>query len=271
MKELTLREIQLKELDILTKFDEVCRKLGIHYYLAYGTLLGAVRHKGFIPWDDDVDVYVPRKDYELLILEFNNVVGNDSTFRLEPYVEGSKYYTFAKIVDLNTLIDRPSAYITEPKKLWIDIFPLDEVPNSKVFRKLHLKWSVFLFTIFCMAITNPNSESRTKGLMGKWNSFWGSLYRRIGIDRLQKWIIRNSKKFEGKGKNYVGCTTFCLEKENEAFPFEYISNGRYLDFEGKKFMAFSNPEEYLTQIYGDFMKIPPKEKQINHKMKAWEV
>ena len=138
MRELTQRELaEIKkiELDILIDVDRVCRQEKINYSLAFGTLLGAVRHKGFIPWDDDIDIMMPRKDYEYFLAVAPQKL--ESKFYIASYKMNKAYaHPFLKVMAKNTTMrelttDHPDA----PRGIWVDVFPIDETPTCEKDRK----------------------------------------------------------------------------------------------------------------------------------------
>lgn len=151
MQELSLEKQKLLMLEILLDFDKVCRNNGIRYSLAYGTLLGAVRHQGFIPWDDDIDVIVFRADYEKLIQILNSQMQGNHSFIC---VENNPGFSapLGKIIDNTTILEQ-SGHFSDRINLgvYIDVFPYDMVPEKKSDRKKVLKKAVFLQTLwsFC--------------------------------------------------------------------------------------------------------------------------
>ena len=141
MKEMSLQEIKKIELNLLIEFDKLCKKNNLYYTLCGGTLLGAVRHKGFIPWDDDIDVIMPRGDYDKLLNEDNI----DKT-ELPKYVEianwkmGNMNYPFMKFMDKRTIINPKYVDDNKSNKIWIDVFPIDGNPkDEKQLRRLYKK------------------------------------------------------------------------------------------------------------------------------------
>ena len=144
----SLRALQLKELDLLKYFQQVCEENEITYFALGGTLLGAVRHKGFIPWDDDIDVGIPRPDYDRLcgILEKKTASG-PIKFRSYKNTEGYIRY-FARIEDERMSIVRHDNIKEERAFAWIDLFPLDAMPNNAFLRKLKVFWVLVLRALY---------------------------------------------------------------------------------------------------------------------------
>ena len=131
MKKITPEEIKKIQLDLLIQFAEFCKKNNLYYCLAYGTLLGAIRHKGFIPWDDDIDVIMPRPDYE----KFCKLVAEK---KIATSLQNNSTYPFVKIIDTRTLVRERFAQ-KEEVGIWIDVFVLDGNFNNRIINFLHYK------------------------------------------------------------------------------------------------------------------------------------
>ncbi|MBU1066157.1 LicD family protein, partial [bacterium] len=243
-----LRKAQLRILDILIEVDIICKKHNIQYWLDYGTLLGAVRHGGFIPWDDDLDISIPRKDYvklcKLLMDELpENLVFQDET------TDNNYFLKFAKVRDRNSFLDDPIMRNRGIKEhgLYIDIFPLE-----KLFSK---KMKTFIEYIY------GNVYRRYKKFYpSKWKYISGILLLLfakclIMIIRFLSFIIPTKKYFTGCGAPFYYQHTYY---------FKYIFPCQTIVFEGYTFNAPNDPHLYLQNIYGDYLKIPPKEKRIIH-------
>ena len=136
MRKLSSDEIKRIELSIMKELDRICREHGLTYSLAYGTALGAVRHGGFIPWDDDIDIVMPRPDYERLLSLFKN--GLKCLYKLVSYRDGSSIYQFAKLIDENTSSYETFVGRDHATGLWVDIFPIEptDEPSSPQAREV---------------------------------------------------------------------------------------------------------------------------------------
>ena len=141
---LTLTEIKQVELGILDYIVDICNKYNLIYYLSYGTLIGAIRHKGFIPWDDDIDISMPRDDYEKFLKITSSGQINSKYKCLVPLVDGY-YYEFAKVIDTSTIVEDVSVQSTE-NGVWVDIFPLDGLKKSD--KISHLSLITFVFNLW---------------------------------------------------------------------------------------------------------------------------
>lgn len=272
MKKLNLREIQEIELEILKDFKRVCEKNSLSYSLGYGTLLGAIRHQGFIPWDDDIDVYMVRTDYEKLLDIYNKDKGKDE-YEISSYnTEEKLNIPFAKIVDKKTFTSTPIG--GDPNvygHLWIDIFPVDYLPKNKISRL----FLIFLEKMFISWIGMANDNwSNKRGFINSINKAFALFYRKIGSNKLSALVDRiaiksNEKSKKKKGNKFLGCLVWS-EGEKETLKEEEFESYFFVTFEGEEFSSIKYPKEYLKKYYGeDFMSLPPESKRVWHLIDAW--
>lgn len=156
---LTLTEIKQVELGILDYIVDICNKYNLIYYLSYGTLIGAIRHKGFIPWDDDIDISMPRDDYEKFLKITSSGQINSKYKCLVPLVDGY-YYEFAKVIDTSTIVEDVSVQSTE-NGVWVDIFPLDGLNKSDKISHL----SLMILNRCRAASVNNHFPHKTSGVL----------------------------------------------------------------------------------------------------------
>ena len=242
-------------LDMMYKFDAVCRKHNLTYYLMYGSLLGAVRHHGFVPWDDDIDVAMPRKDYEKFIRlkeEFSKPL-----FLQTPYTDPGYFYTPARIRNSNTCaVVKMFEYAGFNQGIWLSIFPLDYWDDNggeeryEEIRKLVLHNSTY------MRIGNPNLGEKDLARVEAWKM----LKRNPIYDYEEIQRIASSCKNVDSKHVIVAVTTQgnYSKKLLNASDFEYTVS---LDFEGFSFLAPCGYEHLLKVWYDDYMQLPPMEER----------
>lgn len=267
MKELSLPELKDIELGILKMFDAFCKENNIKYFLAYGTLLGAVRYKKFIPWDDDVDVLVPREDYERVIKLFQDT----DQYKLFAFEKNELYlYPFAKLCDMTTKKVELGYNNGVELGVDIDIFPLDafddELEKAKKEANAMRKEMAHLALSKLMI---PASKNPVK-LLGKCAFMF--FHKMIGSKHYIRKMIKEGSKKELTGSVYVGGKVWCVYGAKGVIPAEVFADTVDIEFEGQMFPAPIGWDTYLTCLYGDYLPEPPKEKQkTHHGFKAYQL
>lgn len=252
-----LRFLQLKELEMLLEVDRICKKYNLTYYLIGGTALGAARHKGFIPWDDDIDLGLPREDYNEFLKLCNAELGEE--YFLQTNKTDKHYmYQFAKIRLNNT------AFVQEELKdfkihhgIFIDLFPLDGIPNNVQLRKVQKGiYNLFNFTRDCKVQTKTKSpfKSIVRFMFAK--VFPWSLVH-FAIDWITSRVSCKRTKFMA---NILGRAGY----DKEAMPVEFFGNPEFLEFEGHLLPVPREWDKYLSRLYGNYMELPPIDKRMNH-------
>ena len=262
-----LRQLQLVEFEILKKVKAMCEQYGLTYYLIGGTLLGAVRHGGFIPWDDDVDIAMPRPDYERFLEIAKDYFAYPfalSTNDTDP----NHLFAFARVIDKRTKVKSTAAKKEQIWYSWIDIFALDAMPANKIhflLRKNHIYYAkaMFKFSVFdeMVGINQPDRPFHQRFLIALANKmqFERFMNPKKQIHRFNK--VLSMYPYE-KGKyavNMLGGYQFKSLMEKEVF-------GKYteLSFEGEPFRVPEKYDVFLTRIYGDYMKLPPEDRRNKH-------
>ena len=258
---LTLREIQLEELDILKKVTKYIDDKELRYYIAGGTLLGAIRHNGFIPWDDDIDILMPREDYEKFIkyAEEDFIGNNYETLTLE---NGKHNRPFCKVINKNISIKSKSK---EDKNLWIDIFPLDGLPDSmeeskKIIKKcLFYKGQIYLRTTKCKEILKEKKSIYNKFIKLILKPF---TYRHKIVYYSCK-INNIAKKYDYSNSNIVGSLVW-TDGYQAIYNKKWFNRSIKHEFEDGLFNIPEGWDEYLKNLYGDYMVIPSEENRTSH-------
>lgn len=277
MRTIELNELRSIQLEILNAFDSFCTENGLIYFLTGGTLLGAIRHKGYIPWDDDIDVAMPRADYEKLVnisksLPFPYCIEKYSAEKekKKPYI-----YTYLKAYDLRTTLVEFPNMMNYSSGVYIDIFPLDNLPNDLNERKKAYRTVRKYVDLGCRCnvayyIKKNMKISSTRDFFKKVFYLMYDFVRALFPPNF--FIIKAdtlARNLSIQETRYVGCIVAGYG-EREAMLVKDVFPPKPVEFEGKYFPGFNNPDAYLSQVYGDYMSLPPEEKRMsNHIFKAY--
>lgn len=255
MRKLTSEEIKERELSILVFIDKLCKENNLEYFLSFGTLIGAIRHKGFIPWDDDIDIQMKRNDYEKFIKIFpKNNINNYKILNVEDNSE--YYYPFLKIVDGNTKVEEINFKNIDELGVWVDIFPLDNFDNKIINEKKVklLKKKLNISRENKCVVTKKKSKTFIKRILH-------IFYRKKNPKKYGLIMNELGKKVLNTGKEY--CILYSLNFKKCILNKEFYSETIDCEFEGYKFKAPSKYHDILTQIYGDYMKLPPENQRTS--------
>ena len=256
MKKIGIDEIHSRILAIGKEFDKICSRHHLPYYMVEGTMLGAVRHKGFIPWDDDMDFGVPTEYYQQLIEFLEKELPAPyrcCTYENHPAV----LYNFIKIEDRNTCIDDATIDLPLDQKLGvnIDIFPLNVCTlGGKAEKRIRRKEDL-LGRIYQQSFIHPDSRWRKMAKKGL------QLVYGKNPEKMQREI--DAMLFSIHRGNCLG-NLFGRWAEKEIVPIEWYGRNRRYAFEDTSFVGLEDYDKYLTRLYGDYMKLPPEEKRIAH-------
>lgn len=271
-RKMTLEELQKVELGILESFHEFCEKHGLRYYLGGGTAIGAIRHQGFIPWDDDIDLMMPRPDYMKLVELVQETCMLDEHHKVDCcYFNSNALSSALRIFDIRTELTFNNFRIPYTLGCWVDVFPIDGLSPSATKRKRHFKEMRFAMDIYLCAITKFGGKRRSKIA----TVLQYGLAPILPIIRIFKnhqytaWLDRISRRYNYDDSEWVGVLEGRAE-EREAMKKVNLEPARLVDFEGKKFYIMANYDEYLTNLYGDYMKLPPESERVSrHEINIW--
>lgn len=256
-----LKAVQSKGIEMLTQVIEICDKHSITYFVVGGSCLGAVRHGGFIPWDDDIDVAMPRQDYDNF-LRVAQLELPDKFFLQWSATEYDYRNDFAKIRNSETtFIESSCKKLKINHGIYIDIFPIDGMP-TKFFDKLMLNIHKRIARIYLGK--DYVIPSKKKKLLRKIAVLISSVL--CGFQKPSKVLLKlekHYKKFEYENSNLVVCHGGVWGKR-EIHPRNQFGKGRIANFNGVNIVVPENTDEYLTGQYGDWHKLPPEEKRIPH-------
>ncbi len=250
--------LQLKMLDMISYFHDFCYKHNIRYYVVGGTALGAARHNGFIPWDDDVDVGVPRSDYERLKKLTQNQTFGNYIFEY-PSNDKTFVYPYGKLYDSSTTLIESTRYKTK-RGIFIDIFPLDGIGNT-----------------YEESVSNYKTIDRKVKILSTKICAWRKgrkFYKNICMILMRHLPWNNEKKLRAQISQMSQVHSFedCLYvancvgnwHEKEIIKREWLGKPTLIQFEGIQVYCPEKTDEYLSAVYGNWRQLPPKEKQISH-------
>lgn len=259
MKRIGIDELKRLQMDILDNIDVFCREHDIRYSMACGTLLGAIRHGGYIPWDDDIDIYMPREDYnrfEELFPEIYN--GHLKLFSLKRSKDSM--LAFAKVYDTRTVCHELTTRNVNPG-VNIDIFPIDDVPDDEeewqAYNRMRRK-NLLKLRHSGMRISSLHSFVKNCGAI-----VLGIRYMFTNRRRLAEYIDNIAQLHNDKG--YKRCFE-CAMGLNVIRPFRKSLFDELIDipFEGHTYKGFKDYDEFLSDVFGDYMILPPIEKRISY-------
>ena len=267
-KEVTdISEIQQMELGIMEYIHEVCQKIGVKYFLAYGSLIGAVRHQGFIPWDDDMDICMLRDDYEKL--QDYLIAHPDERYEVMSYKNNINYvYPFMKVQDNRTYLLEEDVRIDSDMGIYVDIFPVDGYEDDQAFKdkmtKIIKKRQLSCYTF--KGITN------TKSVVN-------SIIRYISViifyfTNTNKYVAQIDELAKSRKVEDYELVDYLIYKDmnKPVWKREWLEQVESGSFEGKEFMIPKHYHEILTSDYGDYMQLPPVEQRVSHHdFKLWKI
>lgn len=270
--ELTTKELQAVSLEILHTVAEICEAQNLRYALVYGTLIGAIRHNGYIPWDDDVDIMMPRPDYDKLLNYLKEHIHEYPHLEVFNHDECPKYpYMITRISDNRYVIDMANE---KPYGMgvFIDIYPYDGLGETKNEALKYAMKGDMLSSLCYQATRKHFAIETTTSIIKKIAKFPVYLYAKMrGKDCFQEKLEKLARAKDYDSSKYVGCVTWLSGGQKDIFPKEWFDETVIVPFEKYEVRVPKRYDEILRHVYGDYMQLPPENDRIGHHFfKAYE-
>lgn len=259
---ISLDEIKNIEAEILEQIIKICDDNNLSYSLMGGSLIGVIRHKGFIPWDDDIDIMMPRPSYE----KFKSIMLNSCDERikyLSSETQNDYYYDYAKVISSKTDVKEYNLPKIDNYGVFVDIFPVDAIHNNTVKRYFQMfSIRVLRPLLEISRCEKPQSNNKTKLILKKFIFLFA---KKIGYHRILNLINKISTECDYDKSKYVTVFGAFTTKAYQYYKKEMFENTVYKTFEGKNVKVIEEYDEYLKGLFGDYMQLPSKDKQkSNH-------
>lgn len=271
MIELSLEEIHKEETEMLKRIIEFCDKNEIKYYICGGTLLGAIRHKGFIPWDDDVDLLFPRPEFEKferIVKEKNCEISEN--LKVISYDLKTMKFPFCKVMNTNIVLDENCVQDESQKYLWIDIFPMDGLSEKKE-ENINLYNKVIKLRKKLLILVS-NERYLKNYSKAKWKFLPKKIFKLLFKHKTEKYAKKLDnlvKTYDYNSSKYVGGIVWGYGPQEKMLKEEL--EDIKVEFENLEVNTFNCYDLYLKNLYGDYMKLPPIEKRYNHNLKVYKI
>ena len=254
LTESEIAALKARETELFKCFISICEKMDLTYYVLGGTLLGAVRHGGFIPWDDDIDVGMPRADYEKFLAGAQALLP-DGLFLQTIFTDAGCTSPYAKIRDgSTTFIEASVAHVKMHHGVFIDVFPLDFFPSeARERRRFTLRWHLYDCRIAAEARAKRSVGQQVKRHLLK-----------IASPSLRRALLRRDRHYKSVSEGSLIANLGGAWGEREIMPAEWYGTGTPLRFEGITVNAPTEYKKWLENVYGDYMRLPPPEKRVPH-------
>lgn len=268
MSENNIKKLQKIDLEILKKVLKIFDKYNLSYYILGGTMLGAIRHKGFIPWDDDIDLGMPRKDYENFLLVAPDELKDG--LKIINYRTNPEYtYYITRVLDTNSkVVELRYSFQNKTTYAAIDIFPLDGTPNNKILRKMFILRVLMHRAMMALHYKDTIIINAKRNLFEKiflkmitklpTDKFFNAYKQKEIIDKLLKKYNMFDSKYSG---NIMGAY-----RDLEIVPTKYYGK-KHFEFENLKLRGIEKSHDYLKHLYGNYLKLPQVEdRKIHYKL-----
>lgn len=255
------------DMEIVKNVIDICKKNNLKYFMLGGTMLGAIRHKGFIPWDDDIDLGLPRKDYDKFLEIAPKQLADN--LKLVNYKNNPNYhYYITRILDIDTKVieERIENETEKYTNASIDIFPLDGTPNNKILRQIYFFRVLYHRALMSLCYKDSIDKKRKRS---KKEKILLCIMMKLPIEKIttaykqKEKIDKLLKKQDFYNSKYVG-NIMGAYRTKEIVPQEFYGKGKMYEFEDVQMNGLELYDEYLKYTYGDYMKLPPEDKRKTH-------
>lgn len=265
----TNRKVQVLTINALNVFIQFCEKHNLRYYFTGGALIGVLRHKGFIPWDDDIDIGMPRADFDRFheIMKSENPVGYGLCNR---FTNPNWHFAMSQFVDLESVIEINLAEQPRTANIWVDVFPLDGLPSNKVLRWLRVKNILihrYLVQIAHITIQVDSHRSRPwyeKAILNFCKVV--PVAKLLDTNHILNHLEEVLRKTDFYNSEYCG-NMLGRYREKEVVPTKWFGNPINGPFEGRNVMIPEHSKMILEALYGNYMKLPPEKDRVAHNVK----
>ena len=261
MEHTEIQKLHDLELEIAAEIKRICEKNRIRYFMIAGTLLGAVRHKGFIPWDEDMDFGMLRADFDRFVAACADELDPEKFFLQTDGTDPGYTYAFAKIrLNGTRIVEGLSRDAAAHQGIFVDIFPFDNVPDNRLLRTLHERERYVWKNLLAVKLGYHNGQKRAKSLQ----KLLGAAAAVLPAGFIRKQKVKAFTRYNGHLTKMVVTAEGSYRYYREMIPYRYTQKLCRMPFADTEFFTFASYDAYLKEMYGDYMKLPPEEQRNKH-------